>query len=114
MPLASFANQQPGEAISHVLNDVQGVGGAVSDTLVDIVDNMFVLTATTLFVFALDWRLGQLALSFLPLFISPTRRPASSRKRFRSRARCWSRFSGARRRRSAASATRPARSRRSP
>ena len=27
MPFAFFARQRPGEAVSHVLNDVQGVGG---------------------------------------------------------------------------------------
>ena len=31
MPFAFFARQRPGEAVSHVLNDVQGVGGAVRD-----------------------------------------------------------------------------------
>ena len=36
MPFAFFARQQPGEAVSHVLNDVQGVGGAISGTLVDV------------------------------------------------------------------------------
>src|SRR5215475_6373855 len=57
MPFAYFARQQPGEAVSHVLNDVQGVGGAVSDTLVDVVQNIVVLVTTIVFVFALDWRL---------------------------------------------------------
>lgn len=80
MPFAFFATQQPGEAVSHVLNDVQGVGSAVSDTLVDIVQNAIILTATTVFVFALDWRLALVALAFLPLFIAPTRRVGRMRK----------------------------------
>jgi ATP-binding cassette subfamily B protein len=80
MPFAFFAKQQPGEAVSHVLNDVQGVGGAVSGTLVDVAQNSIVLISTTVFVFALDWRLALVALAFLPLFIAPTRRVGRTRK----------------------------------
>ncbi len=83
MPFAFFARQQPGEAVSHVLNDVQGVGGAVSGTLVDIAQNVIVLVSTTAFVFALDWRLALVALGFLPLFIVPTRRVGRTRKRIK-------------------------------
>ncbi len=80
MPFAFFARQQPGEAVSHVLNDVQGVGGAVSGTLIDVVQNTIVLISTTAFLFALDWRLALIALGFLPLFIAPVRRVGRARK----------------------------------
>src|SRR6266576_6674747 len=83
MPFAFFARQQPGEAVSHVLNDVQGVGGAVSGTLADVAQNVIVLVSTTAFVFALDWRLALVALGFLPLFIVPTRRVGQTRKRLK-------------------------------
>jgi ATP-binding cassette subfamily B protein len=83
MPFAFFARQQPGEAVSHVLNDVQGVGGAVSGTLVDVAQNSIVLVSTTIFVFALDWRLALVALGFLPLFVVPTRRVGRMRKRLK-------------------------------
>ena len=83
MPFAFFARQQPGEAVSHVLNDVQGVGGAVSGTLVDVAQNSIVLISTTIFVFALDWRLALVALGFLPLFVVPTRRVGRMRKRLK-------------------------------
>ena len=80
MPFAFFARQAPGESASRVLNDVQGVGGVVSDTLVDIVQNSIVLGATTVFVLVLDWRLALVAVGFLPLFIVPTRRVGRRRK----------------------------------
>ena len=83
MPFAFFAKQRPGEAVSHVLNDVQGVGGAVSGTLVDVAQNTIVLLSTTAFVFALDWRLALVALGFLPLFIIPARRVGRTRKRLK-------------------------------
>jgi ATP-binding cassette subfamily B protein len=83
MPFAFFARQRPGEAVSHVLNDVQGVGGAVSGTLVDVAQNIIVLISTTAFVFVLDWRLATVALGFLPLFVVPTRRMGRARKRLK-------------------------------
>ena len=83
MPFSFFAKQQPGEAVSHVLNDVQGVGGAISGTLVDVAQNIVVLVTTTAFVFTLDWRLALIALAFLPLFIAPTRRVGDTKKRLK-------------------------------
>ena len=80
LPFAFFATQKPGEAVSHVLNDVQGAGNTVSGTLVDVVQNSIVLLATTAFVIVLDWRLALVALGFLPLFITPTRRVGRMRK----------------------------------
>src|SRR5439155_17113040 len=83
MPFDFFAKQKPGEAVSHVLNDVQGVGGVVSSTLVDLVQNATVLTFTLVFIFALDWRMAIVAVSFLPLFIASTRRVGRTRKRLK-------------------------------
>jgi ATP-binding cassette subfamily B protein len=80
MPFAYFTRQKPGEAVSHVLNDVQGVGGVVSNTLVDIIQNTIVLATTLVFVFALDWRLALVAVAFLPLFVTPTRRVGKKKK----------------------------------
>ncbi len=80
MPFAYFMRQKPGEAVSHVLNDVQGVGGVVSGTLADVVQNTVVLLSTIVFVVLLDWRLALVAILFLPLFITPTRRVGRKRK----------------------------------
>src|SRR5262245_30061542 len=80
MPFAFFTRQKPGEAVSHVLNDVQGVGGVVSSTLVDIVQNVVVLVSAIVFVVVLDWRLAIVAIGVLPLFITPTRRVGKTRK----------------------------------
>jgi ATP-binding cassette subfamily B protein len=80
MPFTFFARQRPGEAITRVLNDVQGAGGVVSGTLVDVAQSTIVLVSTTAFVLLLDWRLGLLAVVLLPLFITPTRRVGKKRK----------------------------------
>jgi ATP-binding cassette subfamily B protein len=83
MPFDFFAKQKPGEAVSHVLNDVQGVGGVVSGTLVDLAQNATVLIFTLLFIVALDWRLALVAIGFLPFFIATTRRVGRARKRLK-------------------------------
>jgi ATP-binding cassette subfamily B protein len=80
MPFDFFAKQKPGEAVSHVLNDVQGVGGVVSGTLVDLVQNPAMLLSTLVFVIALDWRLAIATVAFWPLFIISTRRVGRTRK----------------------------------
>ena len=87
MSFGFFTKQQPGESVSHVLNDVQGVGDVVSGTLVDIVQNTVVLVSTIVFMVVLDWRLSLASIAVLPLFITPTRRVGRRRKAIKRRAR---------------------------
>jgi ATP-binding cassette subfamily B protein len=79
-PLGYFASSRPGEALSRVLNDVQGVGGVVSQTLVDIFDNAITFLSTAVLLFVLDWRLGVASLLFLPFYVLPTRTVGKKRK----------------------------------
>jgi ATP-binding cassette subfamily B protein len=80
MPFEFFTRQKPGEIVSHVLNDVQGVGGAITGTLVDLIENTVVLASTLVLAFLLDWRLAIVAVAFLPVFVAPTRRVGRARK----------------------------------
>jgi len=80
MPVAYFQKQKSGEAVSHVLSDVQGAGSAISDTLLSATQNIVALLTTVVFMLALDWRLALLASMFLPFFIVPTRRVGKRRK----------------------------------
>jgi ATP-binding cassette subfamily B protein len=80
MPFAFFQTQKPGEAVSHVLNDVQGAGSVIGSTLLGVAQNTIGLVLTLAFVIALDWRLALVASAFLPLFITPTRRVGRKRK----------------------------------
>lgn len=79
-PLGWFTRARPGEAISRVLNDVQGVGSVVSGTLVNLFESGVVLITTTALVFWLDWRLALASIALLPLFVVPTRRVGRRRK----------------------------------
>ncbi len=75
-----FMTAQPGEVVSRVLSDVQGIGGMLQDNLVKLVSNSIVLVTTTAVIFWLDWRLALVALCLLPLFIVPTLRVGQRRK----------------------------------
>ncbi len=79
--LKFFTNTKSGEILSRLQNDVGGVQGVVTGTMVNLVTN-FVIVATTLAViFRLDWQLALIASGVLPLFILPTRRVGQLRQR---------------------------------
>jgi ATP-binding cassette subfamily B protein len=84
--LGYFATAKPGEVVSRVLNDVQGVGQMMQDNLVKLLQNAIVLATTTCIIFTLDWRLALVAFGLLPAFILPTRRVGQTRKALKRRA----------------------------
>lgn len=81
--LGYFLSAKPGEALSSVLNDVQGVGSVVSDKVRDIAQNTIVSGVTMIILFALDWRLALVAVFFLPFFAIPSRRAGQVRKQIK-------------------------------
>ena len=85
-PLGWFTAARPGEALSRVLNDVAGVGNAVSKTLVDLVDHSLALSTTAVLLIVLDWRLALVALAILPAFVIPTRSVGLRRKKLKRQA----------------------------
>lgn len=81
--LGFFTNAKPGEVISRVLTDVQGIGQALQDNLVKLMQNALTLTVSVALVIALDYRLALIALSALPLFVLPARRVGRQRKQLK-------------------------------
>ncbi len=81
--LAFFANAKPGEVISRVLTDVQGVGQALQDNLVKLLQNALTLTVSVVLIVVLDWRLALVALTALPLFIFPAKKVGRQRKQLK-------------------------------
>ncbi|MBL0217645.1 MAG: ABC transporter ATP-binding protein [Myxococcales bacterium] len=78
--LTYFMTARPGEVVSRVLNDVQGVGQMLQDNLVKMLQNGLVVTTAIGAILWLDWRLALVALALLPAFILPTRRIGQRRK----------------------------------
>ncbi len=84
--LSYFTHARPGEAISRVMNDVQGVGQTMSSAVVAGVESGLVMLSTAGLLLYLDWRIALIALLILPFFIVPTRRVGRARKRLKRRA----------------------------
>jgi len=82
--LRFFTNIKSGEILSRIQNDVGGVQGVVSGTLVSLATNGLVVATTLVVLFRMDWRLSLVAVGVLPLFILPTRRVGQLRSRISS------------------------------
>ena len=86
LPYSYFVHSKPGEAITAVISDVQGVGSVVATTLVDVLDGSVVFATTAAVLVYFDWRLALATLALLPLFVVPTRSVGRKRKRMRREA----------------------------
>ncbi|HSD89591.1 MAG TPA: ABC transporter ATP-binding protein [Kofleriaceae bacterium] len=81
--LSYFLTARPGEVVSRVLNDVQGVGQMLQDNLVKLLQNLFTVVTAIVALIWLDWRLAIVALALLPAFIVPTRTVGQRRKQLK-------------------------------
>jgi ATP-binding cassette subfamily B protein len=79
--LRFFTETKSGEILSRLQNDVGGVQGVVSGTLVAFATNLFLIVTTLFVIFPMDWRLSIVAVSILPFFILPMRRVGQTRRR---------------------------------
>ncbi|HZI89481.1 MAG TPA: ABC transporter ATP-binding protein, partial [Candidatus Polarisedimenticolia bacterium] len=79
--LRFFTNTKAGEILSRIQNDVGGVQGVVTGTLVSLVTNSLIALTTLVVIFRIDWKLSLIATAVLPLFILPTRTVGRIRKR---------------------------------
>jgi ATP-binding cassette subfamily B protein len=77
MSLRFFTNTRVGELMSRLNNDVVGAQRAISNTIVDIVTNIFQMVAVLGVMLTLEWRLTVLGSAMLPLFIVAGRRLGS-------------------------------------
>ncbi len=84
--LSYFMTAKPGEVVSRVLNDVQGVGQMLQDNLVKLLQNGFTVATAIGAIVWLDWRLAIVALALLPAFIVPTRTIGLRRKALKRQA----------------------------
>lgn len=74
MSLRFFTHTKSGEIISRLNNDVVGAQGAISNTIPNLITNIFTLTSTLAVMLTIEWRLTLLAVAVLPLFVIPARR----------------------------------------
>ncbi|OQY82731.1 MAG: ABC transporter [Anaerolineae bacterium UTCFX5] len=77
MSLRFFTNTKSGELITRLNDDVIDAQRAVSNTIVDIITNLFTVIATLGVLLAMEWRLTFLGVGVLPLFYFVARRVGS-------------------------------------
>ena len=81
MSLHFFTATRSGEIVSRVSNDVNAVQGVASRTLVTIIGNLAALTATSIALFSMNWKLALVAVAVVPAFYLPSRIVGGIRRR---------------------------------
>jgi len=74
MSLRFFTHTKQGEIITRFNSDVVGAQNAITGTIPSAVTNVITLVSTLIVMMTIEWRLGLLAISVLPLFLFPARR----------------------------------------
>jgi ATP-binding cassette subfamily B protein len=72
--LRFFTTVRAGEMQSRLQNDVAGVQGVVSSTMVLLLSNALIVLSAIIAIFTMDWMLALVATGVLPLFILPARK----------------------------------------
>jgi ATP-binding cassette, subfamily B, bacterial len=72
--VAFFTKSRTGDVMSRIQNDVNAVQSVVSDTIFNLISNIFMLLGTLVAMFVLSPLLMLVSIAVLPLFILPTRR----------------------------------------
>ena len=81
MSLRFYTSTRSGEIVSRINNDVQAVEGTVTGTLVTIAGNIATLTATSIALLSMNWKLTLVAITVVPAFYLPSRIVGGIRRR---------------------------------
>jgi ATP-binding cassette subfamily B protein len=84
--LRFFTESKSGELMSRVTNDVNGIEGVVTGTLISIVTNITAIVSVMFVITRLNWQMAILSLGILPFFILPTRKVGRIRRELRRQA----------------------------
>lgn len=74
MSLNFFSSAKPGEIITRMNSDIDGIQDIFNSTVVNALSSAFVLFTTAVTLFTMNWKLAFLGMITLPLFIIPTRK----------------------------------------
>ena len=73
MPVRFFTLAKPGEIITRITGDIEGVQDIFNSTVVNALSSILTLITTIIVLISMDWRMAVLSLIILPVFIIPTR-----------------------------------------
>ncbi len=81
MSLHFYTATRSGDIVSRINNDVNAVQGVATGTVVAIAGNLAALTATSIALFSMNWRLALVAVAVVPAFYLPSRIVGKIRRR---------------------------------
>lgn len=79
MSLKFFSSAKPGEIMTRMTSDIDGVQDIFNTTVVSLLTSIFILITTGIALFAMNWKLAILGLFILPMFVIPTRKVGKRR-----------------------------------
>ncbi len=85
MSLHFYTSTRSGEIVSRINNDVNAVQGVATGTLVGIASNVAGLTAASIALFSMNWRLALVAVTVVPAFYLPSKIVGRIRRRLSAR-----------------------------
>jgi ATP-binding cassette, subfamily B, bacterial len=81
MSLTFFSAAKPGEIITRITSDIDGIQDIFNSTIVNALSSIFILITTTIVLITMNWKLAIVGMLVLPLFILPTRKVGKARWR---------------------------------
>jgi ATP-binding cassette subfamily B protein len=79
MSMRYFTTAKPGDILTRLSYDVDGIQDIFNSTVVNALNSGFTLITTSIVLLMMNWKLGFLSLAVLPLFILPTRKVGKAR-----------------------------------
>ena len=79
MSMRYFTSAKPGDILTRLSFDVDGIQDIFNSTVVNALNSGFTLITTGTVLMLMNWKLGLLSLAVLPLFILPTRKVGKAR-----------------------------------
>lgn len=74
MSLNFYSATKPGEIITRMTSDIDGIEDIFNSTVVNAFSSILVLISTALVLITMNWKLAILGMIILPIFIIPTRK----------------------------------------
>lgn len=79
MSLNFFSSAKPGEIMTRMNSDIDGIQNIFNTTVVNALNSVLVLITTAVALFSMNWKLAILGMCILPLFVLPTRKVGKMR-----------------------------------
>ena len=74
MSMHFFSVSKPGEVITRMTSDIEGIQEIFNSTVVNAISSVLTIATTVVVLLSMNWRMAILSMIILPIFIIPTRK----------------------------------------